>query len=86
MSGNGWCAQSSFGPESHYLHVDFGAEVVVEALVINTVHDNSSYVTKYYVAYGSDTNEFQYAISADSNGVVSFDITIWLVLHSQTTF
>ena len=75
MSGGGWCADSTcpVGSESHYLQVDFGTEVVVEAIAIGsdyTVYQN--YVTKYYVEYGSDENQGQYAIPEDSNGIVSY--------------
>ena len=75
MSGNGWCADSTcpVGSESHYLQVDFGTEVVVEAIAIGSDHTvYQNYVTRYYVEYGSDENQGQYAIPEDSNGIVSY--------------
>ena len=73
MSGNGWCAQSTctVGSERHYLQVDFGAKVVVEAISIDSV-DESFYVTKYYVEYGLDENQLHCMTSEESNGTVSF--------------
>ena len=79
MSGDGWCAQSmcTVGSESQYLQVDFGAEVVVEAIAIG--HVDTFYVTKYYVEYGSDLSLLQCVapaeVSEDSRGNVSFDRT-----------
>ena len=72
MSGDGWCAQSmcTVGSESHYLQVDFGAEVVVEAIAIASVRENF-YVTKYYVEYGLDIDHLYCAISEESNETVS---------------
>ena len=59
------------GSESQeYLQVDFGAEVVVEAIAIASVHD-SFYVTKYYVEYGLDIDHLYCAISEESNETVS---------------
>ena len=79
MSGDGWCAESmcTVGSERQYLQVDFGAEVVVEAIAIENVYDSSYHVTKYYVEYGSDLNELYCVISEESNGTVST-----LVLYS----
>ena len=70
MSGNGWCAESmcTVGSDSQYLQVDFGAEVVVEAIAINSV--DNSYVTKYYVEYGSDVNQL-YCVISEFNETVS---------------
>ena len=73
MSGDGWCAQSmcTVGSESQeYLQVDFGAEVVVEAIAIASV-DESFYVTKYYVEYGLDVDHLYCMFSEESNDVVS---------------
>ena len=73
MSGNGWCAQSTctVGSESHYLQVDFGAEIVIEAISIDSV-DESFYVTEYYVEYGLDENQLCCVTSEESNETVSF--------------
>ena len=74
MSGDGWCAQSmcTVGSERQYLQIDFGAEVVVEAIAIENVYNSSYHVTKHYVVeYGSDLNELYFVISEESNGTVS---------------
>ena len=75
MSGNGWCAQPqstcTVESESHYLQVDFGAEIVVEAISIGSVNNDSLHVTEYYVEYGSDVNQLHCVTSEDSNGIVS---------------
>ena len=81
MSGYGWCADSTcpVGSESYYLQVDFGTEVVVEAIAIGSDYTVfHHYVTKYYVEYGSDKNQGQYAIPEDSNGTVSCYVSIKL--------
>ena len=71
MSGDGWCAESicEIGSDNHYLQIDFGAEVVVEAIAIDSVAN--FYVTEYYVQYGLDVNELYCMISEESNGSVS---------------
>ena len=75
MSGDGgWCADSicRVGSERQYLQVDFGAEVVVEAVAIDNIINDSLYVTEYYVEYGSNASQFDRAISKDSNEKASF--------------
>ena len=74
MSGGGWCADSicTVGSERQYLQVDFGAEVVVEAVAIDNIINDSLYVTEYYVEYGSNASQFDRVISKDSNKNVSF--------------
>ena len=69
MSGDGWCAQSmcTVQSESHYLQVDFGAEVVVEAIEIANVYDGIVHVTKYQVEYGSNLNQLYCVNSKESN-------------------
>ena len=72
MSGSGWCAQSMCNviSERQYLQVDFGAEVVVEAISIGSVNNDSLHVTEYYVEYGSDVNQWHCVTSEESNGIV----------------
>ena len=70
MSGAGWCANrtridiDTVESANQSLTVDFGAEVIVGAISIGIVND-SFYVTRYFVEYGSNINEFQHA-DADS--------------------
>ena len=75
MSGNGWCAQPqstcTVGSEGHFLQVDFGAEIVVEAISIGSVYNDSLHVTEYYIEYGSDVNQLYCVISEESNEIVS---------------
>ena len=75
MSGYGWCADSNSTctvvSERQYLQVDFGAEVVVEAISIRHASFYHHYVTEYYVEYGSNKSQFHHVISKDSNTHVS---------------
>ena len=70
MSGAGWCANRTridmgrVESANQYLTVDFGAKVIVEAISIGIVND-SSYVTRYFLEYGSNTNDL-HRIDADS--------------------
>ena len=77
ITDNGWCAQSmcTVGSERQHLQVNFGAEVVVEAIAIKRAIDNLKhhhYVREYYVEYGSNESQSYHAISEDSNTAVSF--------------
>ena len=80
MSGDGWCAESVCEVESdyQYIQVDFGAEIVVEAIAIDSTSVANVYVTEYYVEYGLDVNELYCVISEESNESVS---SKQLVLH-----
>ena len=74
MSRTGWCADSicTTGSQRQYLQVDFGAEVVVEAISIEHAADRYyHYVTEYYVEYGSNESQLHHAVSKDSNTTVS---------------
>ena len=55
------------GSENQYLQVDFGAEVVVEAIEIARVYDGIAHVTKYQVEYGSNLNQLYCVNSKESN-------------------
>ena len=76
MSGNGWCARPQSTctvgneSESHYLQVDFGAEVVLEAISIGSVNNGSLRVTEYYVEYGSNVHQLHCVTSEGPNGIV----------------
>ena len=77
ISDIGWCAESmcTVGSERQYLQVDFGAEVVVEAIAIKRATYNLKhhhYVREYYVEYGSNESQSYLVISEDSNTTVSF--------------
>ena len=84
MSGDGWCADSNsictVGSQRQYLQVDFGVEVVVEAVSIEHAsavsryyqYVEAHYVKEYYVEYGSNESQVHRAISNDSNTNVSF--------------
>ena len=88
MSGDGWCAESmcTVGSEKQYLQVDFGAEVVVEAISIDSVNE-SFYVTEYYVEYASDESQF-HCVATVSGENVSFNSTIitcmCMVIHVRS--
>ena len=77
MPDDGWCAESmcTVGSERQYLQVNFGTEVVVEAIVIKTPTDypiRYHYVREYHVEYGSNESQSYLVISEDSNTTVSF--------------
>ena len=61
MLGKGWCADTvdmgAVESANQYLQVDFGAELIVEAISIGSVN-GSFYVTRHYVEYASNTEEF----------------------------
>ena len=63
IRGKGWCAVESANHDQ-YLQVDFGAELIVEAISMGIVN-GSFYVTRYLVEYGSNTQQLQRA-DADS--------------------
>ena len=75
MSGDGWCADGNstciVESERQYLQVDFGAEVVVEAISIRHAKYCYNYVREYYVEYGSNESQLHCVISKDSNTSVS---------------
>ena len=75
MSGDGWCADGNstctVGSGRQYLQVDFGVEVVVEAISIRHANYYYNYVKEYYVEYGSNASQLHCVISKDSNTVVS---------------
>ena len=79
MSGDGWCAESmcTIGSERQYLQVDFGAEVVIEAIALDSV-DESFHVTEYYVEYASNVSHFRCVLtdSGDSRENVSFNVEL----------
>ena len=76
MSGDGWCANRTctVGSQRQYLQVDFGVEVVVEAISIDSV-DEGFYVTEYYVEYASDESQFHCAGTVSGENV-NFSSTI----------
>ena len=75
IQDDGWCAESmcTVGSERQYLQVNFGAEVVVEAISIGIVDRRYyHYVRQYHVEYGSNESQSYHVISEDSNTTVSF--------------
>ena len=68
MMGKGWCADrvdmGAVESANQYLQVDFGAELIVEAISIGNVN-GSFHVTRYYVEYASNTKELHH-VGADS--------------------
>ena len=65
ISEIGWCSDDT---ESQYIEVDFGAEVIVEAIAILRV--GGSCVQKYYVQYARSDEEFHCATEKSSNNTV----------------
>ena len=54
--------------ETQFIEVDFGAEVIVEAIAILRV--GGSCVKKYYIQYAGSDGEFYCATERSSNGTV----------------
>ena len=87
-SGKGWCADrvdtGTVESAYQYLQVDFGAELIVQAIFIGNVN-GSFHVSRYFIEYGSDANYFEsdrtqlYCGDPDS---VSFDKTT--VMHKKS--
>ena len=75
MSRNvsGWCSDDiakGNSAESQFIKVDFGDEVIIEAIAILRV--GGSCVKKYYVQYAGTDEEFHCATEKLSNSTVSY--------------
>ena len=57
-----------YNAESQFIEVDFGAEVIVEAIAIIRV--GGSCVMQYYVQYAGSDREFHCATEKSSNNTV----------------
>ena len=71
ISEIGWCSNGTAmhnSKESQFIEVDFGAEVIVEAIAILSV--GGSCVKKYYVQYAGSDGEFYCATEKSSNNTV----------------
>ena len=67
----GWCSEDIVmcnSEETQFIEVDFGAEVIVEAIAILRV--GGSCVKKYYVQYAGSDGEFYCATEKLSNSTV----------------
>ena len=81
MTGSGWCSVSLASmceasistAMEQYLLVDFGAEVVVEAIG-TAAADNGNYLTSYMIEYAR--SDSQYFTVSSEDGTVSITIII----------
>ena len=75
ISRIGWCSDDiakGNSNESQFIEVDFGAEVIVEAIAVLRV--GGSCVKKYYVQYAGSDREFYCATERSSNSTVRYVI------------
>ena len=74
MSSNGWCSASTCVPATtameQYLLVNFGAEVVVEAIG-TAAASNGNYVESYMVEYARSDGQY-FAVSPKSGMVCDY--------------
>jgi len=66
----GWCSRdvACNNTESHFIEVDFGAEVIVEAVAVLRV--GGSCVKQYYVQYAGSDRVYYCASEKPSNSTV----------------
>ena len=72
LSGTGWCSENrcNIPPTREYLEIDFGAELVVEAILI--ANDSKGfYVTEYMLEYAGSDGMYENVISNASSSTVS---------------
>ena len=67
LSGIGWCSAST---DDVYIEIDFGAELVVEAIVI-LPNNQTFYVMRYMLQYAGSDGLNNYVISNSSDSTVS---------------
>ena len=66
-SGIGWCSACN-NRESHFIEVDFGAEVVVEAIAI--LRAGGGYVTDYSVEFARSDGDYHCISEGIPNNIV----------------
>ena len=85
LSGAGWCADSvcNTEPTRQYLTIDYGIEVVLQAIVINAT-SQGFYVTLCMIEYTGSDQVFACVIDLVSNSTVSATVCIlmWVCIYS----
>ena len=82
----GWCSDYSQCSitQDEYIEIDFGAEVVVEAISI--LQAAGGYVTQYFVEYARSDRVFDCIREQFSNQIVSKDIAHYQILVHYILF
>ena len=84
----GWCSNyltcNSTTDEYEYIEIDFGVEVVVEA--ISTVSAGGGYVTQYYVQYARSNGEYNCIREQISNQTVHLHLQYILCIPINYIF
>ena len=77
LSGAGWCADSvcNTEPTRQYLTIDYGIEVVLQAIAINAT-SRGFYVTQYMIEYAGSDQAFACVMDLVSNSTVSATVCI----------
>jgi len=72
LSGYGWCAESvcTAGTSRQYLQIDYGSEVVLQAIAIDT-NDYGLYVKEYMIEYAGSDGVMDCVVDPISNSTVS---------------
>ena len=72
LSGLGWCAESvcTAAPGRQYLQIDYGSEVVLEAIAIDT-NDEGFYVNEYMIEYAGSDGVINCMVDPVTNSTVS---------------
>jgi len=74
LSGSGWCSANACntqpGDDYDYLQIDFGAELVVEAVALAS-NSEGFYVTQYLLQYSGADGMYEYVHAEASNSIVS---------------
>jgi len=74
LSGSGWCSANTCNTQPdddyEYLQIDFGAELVVEAVTLAS-NSEGFYVTQYLLQYSGADSMYEYVDAEASNSIVS---------------
>ena len=72
LSGTGWCSENTCNSQmiDEYLEINFGAELVVEAIIMAS-NTEGFYITEYTMEYAGTDGMYEYVISEASNNTVS---------------
>jgi len=71
LSGSGWCFANACNtqPGNEYLQIDFGAELVVEAITVANI--SGGHVKQYKLEYAEANSIYEYVNSEATNSIVS---------------
>ena len=72
LSSTGWCAESmcTVDASRQYLQIDYGSEVVLQAITIGTSYDRF-YVNEYMIQYAGSDGVMDCVVDPITNSTVS---------------